>query len=71
MRTNIEIDDKLIQQAKKISGLKTKKEVVNKALREFVQKHNRKNLAELKGKIAFTKNYDHRALRKEKSDDTC
>ena len=41
MRTNIVIDDKLIEDAMKLSGLKTKKkEVVNLALREFVE--NRK-----------------------------
>lgn len=63
MRTNIYIDDKLVKQAMRIAGLSTKKEVVNRALLEFVQRHTRKDLAELKGKIKFADNYDYKAKR--------
>lgn len=64
MRTNIVIDDKLMEQAMRVSGLSTKKEVVDRALSEFVQRHTRKDLLELRGKIQFADNYDYRALRK-------
>lgn len=64
MRTNIVIDDNLIKQAMRVSGLTTKKDVVNRALVEFVQRHTRKDLNELQGKIKFADNYDYKALRK-------
>ncbi|MEW5954299.1 MAG: type II toxin-antitoxin system VapB family antitoxin [Bacillota bacterium] len=64
MRTNIVIDDKLMEQAMLVSGLTTKKEVVDRALVEFVQRHTRKDLKELQGKIEFADNYDYKAMRK-------
>jgi Arc/MetJ family transcription regulator len=63
MRTNIVIDSKLIEQAMLASGLTTKKDVVDRALREFVQRHTQKDLAELRGKIQFADDYDYKALR--------
>ncbi|HPU02010.1 MAG: type II toxin-antitoxin system VapB family antitoxin [Firmicutes bacterium] len=63
MRTNIVIDDKLMEQAMRLSGLSTKKEVVERALREFVERHSRKDLLELRGKILFDSNYDYKAKR--------
>ena len=51
MRTNIEIDDRLLKEAFKVTLIKTKKELINTALKEFVDNHNRKNLLDLKGKI--------------------
>ncbi len=64
MRTNIVIDDKLMEQAMRVSGLKTKKDVVDRALFEFVHRYTRKDLKELQGKIQFADNYDYKALRK-------
>lgn len=50
MRTNIELDDALIAKAKKLSGLSTKKAVVERALQELVLELERRNaLRELKG----------------------
>ncbi|EIW00005.1 MAG: type II toxin-antitoxin system VapB family antitoxin [Thermoanaerobacteraceae bacterium] len=66
MRTNIVIDENLIKEALKISGLKTKKEVVNLALKEFVENRRRKNLMEIKGKIQFDENYDYKKMRESK-----
>lgn len=65
MRTNIILDDQLVEEAMKLSGLKTKKEVINRALLEFVQNHNRRDLRELQGKILFDDAYDYKALRKD------
>jgi Arc/MetJ family transcription regulator len=64
LRTNIVIDDKLMELAMRVSGLSTKKDVVDRALLEFVQRHMRKDLAELQGKIKFADNYDYKAMRK-------
>jgi len=64
VRTNIVIDDALIKEAMKLSNLKTKKEVVNLALKEFVQNRKRKNLKDLKGKIEFAEDYDYKNMRR-------
>jgi Arc/MetJ family transcription regulator len=66
MRTNIILDDELIELALRYSGLKTKKEVVHKALLEFVTALKQKDLRDLKGKIQFQKGYDYKSLRKRK-----
>jgi len=63
MRTNVLIDDDTIKMAMEISGVKTKKEMINRALQEFVVFHSRKDLSDLKGKIKFAKGYNHRDLR--------
>ena len=63
MRTNIEIDEKIIKQAFSVSGLKTKKEIVAQALKEFVRSRTVKDLSDLRGKIKFADNYDYKAAR--------
>jgi Arc/MetJ family transcription regulator len=63
MRTNIVLDDRLVKEALKLSRVKTKKEVVNQALKEFVENRRRLNLMDLFGKIEFAKNYNYKALR--------
>jgi Arc/MetJ family transcription regulator len=51
MRTNIEIDDALMEKARKLSNIKTKKAIVEEALRLYITIENQKNLIHLKGKI--------------------
>jgi Arc/MetJ family transcription regulator len=51
MRTNIEIDDILMAKAQKLSNIKTKKLIVEKALQLYVTIENQKKLSELWGKI--------------------
>jgi len=63
MNTNIFIDNELITQAIDLSDMKTKKEIVDLALREYVARRKRKNLGELKGKIDFSDGYDYKELR--------
>ena len=58
MRTNIEIDDKLLEEVMKISNLSTKKDAVNFALDEVVKFHKRKLLLSLRGKIKWEGNLD-------------
>ncbi|WP_439475491.1 type II toxin-antitoxin system VapB family antitoxin [Algoriphagus formosus] len=53
IRTNIEIDDKLIEEIKLHSKLKTKKNIVNKALKSYLNELKRRELASLAGKIAW------------------
>ncbi|RJP56208.1 MAG: type II toxin-antitoxin system VapB family antitoxin [Deltaproteobacteria bacterium] len=64
MRTNIVIDDDLLEDAFSVSQAKTKKDLIHEALREFVQLRKRKDLTELAGSIEFYKGFDHKKLRK-------
>jgi Arc/MetJ family transcription regulator len=54
MKTNIDLDERLVSRAQKLTGLKTKKELVNHALSELVRKKDQKSILRLKGKIAWT-----------------
>jgi Arc/MetJ family transcription regulator len=63
MRTNIDIDDALIDEVMKVANVKTKKEAVHLALQEFLKVKKKKDLFDLAGKIAFEDNFDHKALR--------
>ncbi len=63
MRTNIVLDDKLVTKALKISGLKTKKELIATALKEFVRNRSRLDIRQIKGKIKFRDGYDYKKLR--------
>ena len=63
MRTNIVIDNEIMDKAIALSGLKTKKEVVARALNEFVDSRTRMDLSELRGKIKFADGYDYKSLR--------
>ena len=55
-RTNIELDDKIVKEAIKLTHAKTKKEVVNYALEELVKKLRRKKILELEGKVKWEGN---------------
>jgi Arc/MetJ family transcription regulator len=63
MATNLAIDDDLLKTALVIGGLKTKKDTVNMALSEFVQRRKRQEAIDLFGKIEFDKNYDYKKSR--------
>ena len=63
MRTNIVIDDEIMRKAMAVSGIKTKKEVVNQAMEEFVANRTRKDLRDLFGKIQFAEGYDYKETR--------
>lgn len=63
MRTNVVIDDKLIQEALRLSNLKTKKALIHKALEEFIRNRKRLDLREVRGKIRFAEGYDYKKMR--------
>lgn len=54
MKTNIDLDERLVDQAQRITGLKTKKELVNHALSELVRRNDQKAILRLRGKISWT-----------------
>ena len=62
MRTNIEINDKLMKDTLKVTGLKTKREVVDRALKELLKLERQKDFRKLKGKIAWQGDLDQMRL---------
>jgi len=58
LRTNIELDEKLVKEAMKLTKKKTKKELVNYALQELVSGIKRKRLLELEGRVEWTGDLD-------------
>jgi Arc/MetJ family transcription regulator len=54
MRTTLAIKEELIEEVKALSGAKTKKDAVEKALEEFVRRRKAKKLLDLEGKIALS-----------------
>lgn len=64
MRTNIDIDDVIMQEAMRAGGFKTKKETVEAALRQLAQRRNAyQKILDLAGKVEFDPNYDYKAMR--------
>lgn len=68
MRTNIDIDDALIDEVMRVANVKTKKEAVHLALEEFLKVKKKKDLFDLAGKVEFENNYDYKALRRTRYD---
>lgn len=54
MRTNIVIDDELMQQASKLSGLPTKREIVEAGLRLLVQMKQQEKIRSARGKLKWS-----------------
>ena len=66
MATNLAIDDKILIMAQDIAGIKTKKETVNLALKEFVQRRKQEEIIDLFGQIEYEEDYDYKKMRKRK-----
>ena len=64
MATNLAIDDRLLDQARDVGGFRTKRETVNEALREFIERRQRLELARLAGKIDYDPKYDYKRERR-------
>lgn len=60
MPTNLAIDDKLLEEALSISGFKTKKETVNHALREFINRRKQLEIVDLFGELDPDTDYDYK-----------
>jgi Arc/MetJ family transcription regulator len=63
MATNLSIDPKLIERALEVSGERTKKAAVTKALQEFIARRRQKRLLDLMGKLEWDSSYDYKAER--------
>ena len=63
MRTNIVLDEALIQEAMRYAPVKSKRELVDLALREFVANRRRGDMRELFGSVEIDPDYDYKARR--------
>jgi len=66
MRTNVVLNERLVTEAFKYTAVKTKKDLIDLALREFVQQRKRADVRELRGKGLLDPSYDYRAARRKK-----
>jgi Arc/MetJ family transcription regulator len=58
------LNDELIEEAFKYSSnINSKRELVEIALKEYVENRKMKNLRDIKGKIKFADNYDYKSMR--------
>ena len=64
MATNLAIDTDLLDEALIISGLTTKKDTVNQALTEFVQRRKQREVTDFFGSLPCDKDYDYKKGRK-------
>jgi Arc/MetJ family transcription regulator len=58
MRTNIILDEDLINRARQLTGIKTKKQVIQEALRLLIQIREQENVRALRGKLRWEGNLD-------------
>ena len=63
MATNLAIDDKLIEEARRLGKHKTKKAVVTEALEEYVQRHKQAQILDLFHKVDFDPDYEYKEQR--------
>lgn len=67
MATNLAIDPKLLEHALEVSGERTKRAVVTKALQEFIARREQRRVAELLGKLDWDDSYRYKAERSRQS----
>jgi Arc/MetJ family transcription regulator len=67
MRTNVVLDDELVEEAFAVTGARTKRQLLHLALHELVRVRRKKDLTELAGRIRFREDFDHKALRELRS----
>jgi len=65
--TNLAIDDRLISEAQKLGRHRTKKETVNAALDEYVQRRKQQQILSLFGSIEYDGAYDYKRGRRKRA----
>jgi Arc/MetJ family transcription regulator len=64
MATNLAIDDRLLREAQRVGGHRTKKATVTEALNEYIQRRKQRRIAGLFGTINVDPKYDYKAQRR-------
>lgn len=60
MATNLALNQKLLEKALAVGGLGTKKDTVNEALREFVERRQQQRIVDLFGKVDWDGKYNYK-----------
>lgn len=68
MRTNVVLDEALVREGLALTGVSTKRALIDLALRELIRARRKKDLLELAGRIRFRADFDHKALRSTRRD---
>ncbi len=63
MASNLDLNQELIEEAKKIGGFKTKKDAVNHALDEYVRRNKQLGILKYFGKVDYDPEYNYKAER--------
>lgn len=63
MATNLAIDPDLLDRALEVSGARTKKAAVTRALEEFIARREQARILDLFGTVEFDEDYDYKAER--------
>lgn len=66
MARNIDFDQKLLNEVQRIGRFKFKKDAINAALQEYVERHKQVEIIELFGTIDYSPDYDYKDGRKER-----
>lgn len=64
MPTNLAIDDELLEEALRVGGHRTKKDTVNEALHEYIQRRRQAKIVEIFGTVEFDRGYDYKKQRR-------
>jgi len=63
MRTNVVLDAELVREAFRLTGARTKRGLIDTALRELIRVRRKRDLTELAGRIRLRKDFDRKGLR--------
>ena len=66
MATNLAIDDVLLERARRVGKLRTKKETVTQAMTEFIQRRRQREILKSLGTIEFRKGWDYKKDRRDR-----
>jgi Arc/MetJ family transcription regulator len=66
MRTNVELDDALVEEAFRLTPVRTKKELLHLALQALIKAQKKRNLLDLSGQIQFAPDFDPAELRRDR-----
>jgi Arc/MetJ family transcription regulator len=64
MATNLALDDRLLEEAQRVGGHRTKKATVTEALHEYIERRKQAKILELFGKVEFDSRYDYKKQRR-------
>jgi Arc/MetJ family transcription regulator len=67
MKTSVELNEELVNEAFRLTNFKTEKELIDFALQELIRTRKKRNLLDLSGQIQFAPDYDYKALRENRN----